>query len=336
MKLSVGYNPSDRKRMLATCLTYADSIGEIYFSWPGMASGRSPQSGDSETLLADLDALRAAGIGAHLLLNANCYGARSMQESFYRDIGGLVGFLSERTALKGITTTSPMIAAHLKRSFPALAVRASINMNLRGSSAMEYVSDVFDEFYLTREYNRDLAKIEKARAFCDKHGKKLYLLANSGCLNDCPAHVFHDNLVAHEHEIDPDDFRPFDATCWRYLSDSANRCNLLRSSSWIRPEELHLLDDYFDGAKLATRASANAFRIVAAYAKGEWNGNTLALTEPSHAVLFQPYYLDNACFPKGFLSTLLHCGKRCENCSYCEETLKRVLKNTETGVSPTC
>ena len=53
--------------------------------------------------------------------------------------------------------------------------------------------------------------------------KKLYLLANSGCLNDCPSHVFHDNLVAHEMEVDADDFRPFEATCWRYLESAANR-----------------------------------------------------------------------------------------------------------------
>ena len=36
---------------------------------------------------------------------------------------------------------------------------------------------------------------------CDAEGKELYMLANSGCLNNCSAHVFHDNLVAHEAQI---------------------------------------------------------------------------------------------------------------------------------------
>lgn len=317
--------------MLDTCLAYAERIGEMYFSYYGMASGRSPTEYCQDEqgvpwLISDLKKLNQAGIKGNLLLNANCYGADSLKESFYERIQTLIQNLRDVIDLSGITTTSPMIAAWIKQKFSDLPVRASINMNIHGVTSMSYITDLFDEFYLTREYNRNLREIEKARLFCDRHHKKLYLLANSGCLNECPSHVYHDNLVAHEAETDPHDFRPFEATCWNYLSRQENRREILRISSWIRPEELSLLDDYFDGAKIATRSSQNAFRVAAAYAKGYWHGDMLVLTEPSHSVLFPEPGLDNDRFPEGFLRKLLTCSRNCYECDYCEKIYERVTK----------
>ena len=334
MKLSVGYNLQDRSRFLAACKEYSSQISEVYFSYPGMPNGRSVAPWEEDdagepVILSDLKRLNQYGISANLLLNANCYGGDSLRESFYVDILELVDSLQKQLQLSGVTTTSPMIAACLKERFPALPIRASINMNIRGVTAMDYLAEVFDEFYLTREFNRNLAEIRKAREYCDRHEKKLYLLANSGCLNDCPSHVFHDNLVAHEMEVNADDFRPFEATCWRYLESTANRSQIIRLSNWIRPEELHILDPYFDGAKIATRASSDAFRIVAAYARGYWHGDMLALTEPSHSGLFGPGGLDNNLFPEGYLARQLTCGKECTQCGYCQSVYRKVHRDAE-------
>ena len=66
---------------------------------------------------------------------------------------------------------------------------------------MEKLFDLFDGFYLMREYNYNLLHIAKLRRDLDAVGKKLYLLANSGCMSYCPGQTFHDNLVAHEDEV---------------------------------------------------------------------------------------------------------------------------------------
>ena len=336
MKLSVGYNPADRERLMNTCLLYSGSIGEVYFSYFDMPSGRSQTAYSVDEngqpwLIQDLLKLNQVGIKANLLLNANCYGANSMKASFYTETACIIEKLRTKISLSGITTTSPMIASFIKKRFSDLSVRASINMNIHGIDSMSYITELFDEFYLTREYNRNLREIEKARVFCDRYQKKLYLLANSGCLNECPSHVFHDNLVAHESEIDIDDFKPFEATCWKYLENTENRRRILQISNWIRPEELHLLDPYFDGAKIATRSSQNAFRIVAAYAKGVWHGNVLDLTEPSHSILFQNKILNNDLFPDGFLKKQMSCSKDCDSCGYCEKVFDEVTKMSWEG-----
>ena len=80
-------------------------------------------------------------------------------------------------------------------------VRASVNMRLGTVRAMEYVSHLFDSFYIQREYNRDLDRIDELREWAGRNGKRLYMLANSGCLLWCAVQTFHDNMVAHEAEV---------------------------------------------------------------------------------------------------------------------------------------
>lgn len=65
------------------------------------------------------------------------------------------------------------------------------------------------------------------------------LLANSGCLRNCPYQTFHDNLVAHDAELremrNCRDFIPH--LCWERYSRGGNLEDFLRSS-WIRPEDV--------------------------------------------------------------------------------------------------
>ena len=100
-------------------------------------------------------------------------------------------------------------------------------------------------FYLKREYNRDLKKIKAAKLWCDKNGKKLYGLANSGCLNFCSSHIFHDNLVAHENEIsEMDNAYQYGGQCWDYLKREEKRENWIRLTNFIRPEDIKLYEEY--------------------------------------------------------------------------------------------
>ena len=100
--------------------------------------------------------------------------------------GDTVDELRELYNLASVTTTSPLIARFIKENF-TLQTRASVNMSIGAIEGFEYVLDLFDSFYLAREYNRDLKKIKEIRSFLKSKGKGLYGLANSGCLKNCSA-----------------------------------------------------------------------------------------------------------------------------------------------------
>ena len=189
---------------------------------------------------------------------------------------------------------------------------------------IEYLLDDFDSFYLKREYNYNKEVILRMRDFCRSKGKKLYILANSGCLNFCSARTFHDNLVAHQHELPEAGERlPFHGVCTRYLKYGWNRENLLAKTNFIRPEDVHLYEDLCDGMKLATRTNFNPLAIVHGYFNGKFRGNLLDLTEPAHSALFPGQIIASKLIPDDYTEFRLNCNKICENCTYCKEVQKK-------------
>lgn len=326
MKFMIGYQANDLLK--STILQYRESVSEIYFPWIGFTSGRGMIGGleAQRKMESDLDDYCAAGTGFNLLLNGNCYGRQSQSRIFFQSIGDTVQDLCDRYHLGSITTTSPLIARFIKENFPDLEVRASVNMEIGTPLGMDYLADLFDGFYLKREYNKDRNRIRENRQWCDEHGKKLYLLANSGCLNFCSAHNFHDNLVAHQHEIaEMDNGYEFQGICHSWLNDSQKRKDLLRITNFIRPEDLAQIEKSFDGVKLATRTNRNPAAIVEAYVKRHYTGNLLDLTEPNHAGHFYPEIVANDRFPDDYADHVLACNRRCDQCSYCSDVLRLTL-----------
>ncbi len=299
MQFSVGLNP--RAPELLDCIIENRSrMYEVYFSWGDFPNGRSSQILDDERTPwemlrwqeAALAKLTEAGVGLNLLFNGNCYGADSQARSFFNKVGQTVDYLLERYALRSVTTTSPLIAKFLHANFERLEVRASVNMEIGSVEGMAYLADYFDGYYMKRELNRDFEAIRKLHRWTEEHGKKLYMLANSGCLNFCSAHVFHDNLVSHEAEIaGRDNAYQFTGICREFLSKEENILRLPEITNFVRPEDVPLYEPYFAAAKLATRVHRAPGMVVNAYLRGRYSGDLLALLEPQHSVY--PYVLEN-------------------------------------------
>ncbi|MBQ6848313.1 MAG: hypothetical protein IJO62_05325 [Clostridia bacterium] len=333
MRFSVGYQLRDDDLLISAIEKYAENIAEIYFSWEDLPNGRNTlDSLGINRYVArqkqeyDLSQLAKHDFSFNLLLNGNCYGKYSQSRSFFAKIGDTVEYLQETYDLKSVTTTSPLIAKFLKQNFEDIEVRASVNMGIDGTTAMDYVAEYFDSFYLKREYNRNLKRIKEARAWCDNLGKKLYGLANSGCLNYCSLHTFHDNLVSHESEISAmDNAYEYEAQCSRYLKSEKNQKKWLSISNFIRPEDVPLYEDYFDGLKLATRVNKNPMRVISAYCKGSYSGAITDLLEPNHSGLFYPNIVENKKIDSNFSKTVLNCKKDCGNCNYCTNVLNDAL-----------
>lgn len=299
MKFSVGL-PKDNPDFLECIKQNPDHIYEVYFSYGDFPNGRSAQtsvSGRSAPQLMDIQnaALRQlanSNIKLNLLFNANCYGKDSQSRAFFNKIGDTVDYVTENFGLSSITTTSPLIAKFIKNNFQNLEVRASVNMEIGTVDGMEYLSNYFDSFYMKRELNRDFEKITVLKDWCDKNGKQLFMLANSGCLNNCSAHNFHDNLVAHEDEISKmDNAYNFQGVCKEFLKNPTNYEKLLERTNFVRPEDIHKYEPYFTAAKLATRIHKTPQIVLKSYINQKYSGDILRLLEPAHSIY--PYVLEN-------------------------------------------
>lgn len=341
MKLSVGYQlGTDAGDGFAGIVeAYRDHVAEVYFAPPGMPSGRSPLPDAPEAsrrFEADLQAIRGLGVRLNLLINASCYGGLAMSRTLERCVAGELDRLGALVGgVESVTTTSPAVAEIVRRHAPAVAVRASVNMRIGTIQGMEYLADRFDGYYVQRDDNRDLAHLARLKAWADAHGKTLGLLANSGCLRFCSGQTFHDNLVSHEPDVAAEDnldgFLPY--TCWGFLRRRENWPAVLRAT-WIRPEDLHHYDGLFDAVKLATRMHQRPWAVIAAYARGRYEGNLLDLLEPGFGRALAPYVIDNSRFPPDWFERTSTCGGRCDECDYCRAVLARTCVRLEVPAAP--
>ncbi len=290
MIFCAGYPVFPDAKFTETVLRYSDRVKEVYFSWKNCPSGRMSMSDEAQHCLEhDLNIFREKGIRLCLLINGNCYGGGAVSNKFAEDISGLIKNISGICGFPdAVTTASPFVAFVIKRNFPSIEVRASINMRIGTIEGMTYLKDSFDGFYVQREFNRDFNRLEELRGWADANGRKLYGLLNSGCLNFCSNQTFHDNLVAHELKVSQtvhyEGFQPI--VCHRFYSDPENRKAYLKYSNWIKPEDIHLYEKYFNGGKLATRMHSHASKVIGAYARGSWPGNLAELLEPRFEGLF--------------------------------------------------
>jgi len=337
-KFAVGYTT---KVVFADLIRpYLATISEVFFSWPGMVSGRTLNySGNIESekkrLLEDLSWCKQHNIKLDLLFNGNCYGDDCFSEKLRAQVYDVIDQLSQNGLMpEVITTTSQFIAKCIKVKYPEIDIRASVNMRLESTKAMEFVSDLFDSFYICRDLQRDLTILELFSKWCKKKNKKLCMLANSACLRCCPVQTFHDNFLCHGAEKIHEQVYllrfPF-RLCERHFQDQKNSVDYLRMS-WIRPEDLHCYEPFVSTIKLATRDIDHPDLVLNAYCHGAYDGNVLDyLGIEDHFV-----YLDNKSFPEDWMNDKIaqSCAINCNECGKCSSILNIVQKQgRETGPS---
>ena len=335
MDLAAGYQHFADGAPFAEIALRHPSVKEVYFPWVEEPSGR-PKLGYEEeddkeelflALRRDLTRLREAGVRLDLLLNANCYGAEAMSKKLEgRVIDIITRLRSWDLSPQIVTTASPFIARTLKEAFPEIEVRASVNMRLTTLQAFRYLAPFFDSYYLGRDVQRNLDTVRGFSAWCRDNGKKLCVLANSGCLRNCPWQTYHDNLIAHSDEaMKVENVRGWSPhLCWTLYKDPKNFAEILKAT-WIRPEDLHHYEGLVDVVKLATRQHANPDMVIGAYERGSFEGNLLDLFEPGFSPAFYPQFIDNTAFPQDWFERTGSCSRECTGCGYCEACLEHVL-----------
>lgn len=336
-KFAVGYTNAFQ----ALCRPYLSTISEVFFSWPGMVSGRTLfLANDIESqkrqLLEDLAWCKRNDVKLDLLFNGNCYGDDCFSEKLRSQVYAVVNEL-EKNGMPPeiITTTSQFIAKCIKVKYPEIDVRASVNMRIESTKAMDFVADIFDSFYICRDIQRDLSVLKVFSDWCKEKNKKLCLLANSACLRCCPVQTFHDNFLCHGAEKVHEQIYllrfPF-RLCERHFQDMKNVVDYLRMS-WIRPEDLHLYEPFVSTIKLATRGISHPDLVLDAYCHGSYDGNVLDYIGMEENLIF----LDNKAFPDAWIKDKIaqSCAINCKECGKCDDIMKLVCKKDASANSYT-
>ena len=317
----------------AACGRHLPRIRETFFAWPGVASCRPAPDFTPEMcaqMVADLQWARANGIELDTLFNCICYGDVAISHEL-RDFVGTI--LREMDGLglfpDTVTTTSPFVATVLRRDFPSVKIRWSVNQRVHGSVGFEYVEDLFDSFYVSREHHRDLGYLREVSGWARRHGKTIGMQANSGCLRQCPYQTFHDNLHGHEarrqEAIGRSDFDFSYFLCKRTFADPAHHEDFVRAT-WLRPEDLPRYELLVDVVKLATRRHPDPVKVLDAYATYSYDGNLADLMDPAHAF---PKSFDNARFGRSLIwPHVRECrdANNCRHCGKCEALMGEVFR----------
>lgn len=312
---------------------YAPYLKEVYFPWPGLLSARE-LNGDPvklrKTLADDLRFCRSKGMELDLLVNATCYGDAAFttiqREDYFAQLEelSLCGLAPEI-----VTTTSPYIAKITEHFDTAIDRRASVNMRLNSTLAMEYVANEFDSYYISRDIQRDLPTLKLFAEWGRKNNKNICMLANSGCLRYCPWQTFHETLLAHDfkHILPEVKKMKMPATLCSGLVADGKFEEILRGS-WIRPEDLHRYEPHVSVIKLSTREADRPDLILKAYTSGAFDGDLLQILDPGFSYFVAPKIFDNKSFPKewseGKIAGL--CASDCTHCGKCTEVLNMILK----------
>ena len=314
---------------------YAPFLQEVYFPWPGLLSARELDKDVAslrKTLVDDLKFCRSKGLALDLLVNATCYGDTALTQTQREEYYGHLNELSSFGLMPEIvTTTSPYIATITKKFDAAVDRRASVNMRLNSTLAMEYVADTFDSFYICRDLQRDLPTVKLFAEWGKKNGKKICMLANSGCMRNCPWQTFHETLLAHDFKHIQSETKKVDLppTLCVGLVQAKQYEEILRAT-WIRPEDLHRYTPYVSLFKLSTREADRPDRILEAYTTGSLNGDLLMILDPGFSFLVYPNVFDNKAFPAEWSEGRIagKCASNCTHCGKCTEVLKLVLKRS--------
>ena len=334
-KFAVGYFFGAQPNTFMDAIApYIPALAEVYFPLPGILSARE-LDGDPEklraALLRDLRTIRGYGLKLDLLINATCYGEKSYTAEWRKTIISAIAYLDDNGVKPEIvTTTSPFVAKVLREKYPEIEIRASVNLKIGSTLAMEYVSDLYDSFYMSRDFQRDLKTIREFSEWCSAHGKKLCMLANSGCLRNCPSQIFHETLLAHGFQRSSNEvlrMRSEATLCWNLIVERHLFEEVLRAT-WVRPEDIHHYAPYVEVFKLSTRCHTQHNEILKAYINGSYDGNLLRILDPDYSGQIGALNFDNKAFPDNWITDGIAgaCAVNCTHCGKCTEVLEKVLK----------
>ncbi|NDY72464.1 hypothetical protein DO021_12395 [Desulfobacter hydrogenophilus] len=341
MKLSVPFVPDEGYAQFL--IRHASSLSSIYFPLPsGPVTDARVRIGDNLTsgtqdLCATLSGLKA--VDKYILMNT-----RFMPPHVYADNTILSGILDDiahldnTVGIKGIVLSDMYLLRALDQTGHEIVPRLEA---IPGINAMLDSPEKFFSFFdlLTLSRFKEPSRIVPDRAlnrnpekltFLSKSVKaydpniRIELLANEGCIYQCPFKLTHDAHIALSNTglAREATFRMNqDLGCQAYFNVQPHA---FLKSPFIRPEDIHHYQGVADGIKLCGRTRGVRFlkRCISAYIEESFNGNLLDLMDTPETLARQ-CHIDNSRLGRQFFTPLTSCTKVCETCKICSEIFNK-------------
>ncbi|WP_051694449.1 hypothetical protein [Desulfohalovibrio reitneri] len=252
--------------------------------------------------------------------------------------------LLEAGQIDGVVVADLFLLTALGREYPSLAAclsaQPSVNCAIDAPARLRAWLEAADglgfrqpeKVVADRSLNRDPARLNRLREWMRRNlpEAELLLLANEGCLAECPFRATHEAMIASAESEgrvmacldavrDLGCLRRFHARPWTMLA-----------SPFIRPEDAAEALRRADGLKLCGRGQGAGFlaRVMDAYAAGTYRGNLLELLD-TLGELAPAWHVANERLPQDFARRLESCSGDCGDCGWCAVAFRRAARRVE-------
>ena len=361
MKYTVGYNWDET---LFSKIDYPE-IESVYAGTGDsvIGSGRAPlviQSVNESQIKRSIDIAHKQGLKFEFTLNSGCISNKEFTKEGHREIVEYLEWLDE-LGVDSITVTLPSIINIAKRYVPNMKIKVSTFQKIASvESAKRFEALGVDAIMLAENCNRDFKLLEEIRKAVEC---KMVLIANVGCVFQCPNS--HSHIVSTAHSCDRDAKQsiftiiPHSADCM--IAKLENPTNIIKAR-YIRPEDVYYYEDIgIDMLKLCDRHTKTDMieERVKAYVERKYSGNLMNIigqkserksdeinsgefekllnqSEECEKKTFKYFnfsisdliYIDNDQYPADYLKHFMNndCIRtNCSDCNYCEKIAKQVL-----------
>lgn len=257
-------------------------VAAVFAGLPNTTIG----SGRSSILIKDMDEegvkdyirrVHAKGWSFDYNINAMCLGNKELHAEGRREIVEYLEWVCS-LGVNAVTISVPLLVEVVKKQFPGLKVKISSYQKIRSVSMARRFEDLgADALVLSEHIHRDFRLLEAIRKSVRC---KLVLIANVGCIYDCPNIFTHANSNAHSGaKGEPATIftESYQTYCTMKRLESTAELIKMR---WIRPEDVSCYEDLgIDMLKIIDRHSSTEALAerVRAYHERSFDGNLLDL-----------------------------------------------------------
>jgi collagenase-like PrtC family protease len=243
-------------------------------------------SGRSSLLIKDMDEqgvkhyisrVHAKGWSFDYNVNSTCLANAEFRADGRREIIEYLQWVSD-LGVDSLTISMPLMVEIVKRHFPHLKVKISTYQKIHSVSMAQHFEDLGADMIVLSEFvNRDFKLLQAIRQAVKC---QLVLIANVGCIYDCPNVFAHANSIAHS-GAKAERTTIFTETYQTYctMKRLESRAELIKMR-WIRPEDVSYYEDVgIDLLKIIDRHSSTEALAerVKAYHERRFEGNLLDL-----------------------------------------------------------
>ncbi len=306
---------------------------------PALADARQRQAPPDPTGLRN--ALEQLGdIPAFVLMNARLHAPNKyFSRAALDQAAARLDRLTDLPNVRGVIFGDAYFLQALSDAHPGLAARLeavpSVNAMLDSPQKALAMLDMIagttfkppSRLILDRSLNRDMDRLaDTSRTLrAVRPDLKLFLLANEGCLYQCPYKPAHDAHIALVNEGLCGE-RTFalnrDLGCVRrFLTEPG----AVLASPFIRPEDADRYAEHIDGLKVCGRNRGTPLleRTVNAYLAGEYSGNLLDLLD-TLGDLADHIDVSSHRLPPDFTDRVTTCDKNCRACGWCTRIMEKI------------